>query len=130
MAKTASVQRDQREERLDRVFHALSDPTRRALLRRLSVAPEKVTSLAAPFDMSLNAVSKHLKTLEKAGLIERDTQGRTSICSLQRAPLESAQAWLDHYTRFWDETLDALSVHMKHRTGAGDKSEDSGDAEG
>jgi len=110
---------DDAEHRLDRIFHALSDPTRRALLKRLSQAPEKVTSLAGPFDMSLNAISKHLKTLEKADLIDRDNAGRTSICSLRTEPLHSAQAWLDQYTRFWGETLDALSHHMDRRIGEG-----------
>jgi len=100
------------EEQLNRVFHALSDPTRRALLKRLSEAPEKVTVLAEPFDMSLNAVSKHLKTLEKAALINRDNAGRTSICSLRAEPLHDAQDWLDQYARFWGDTLDALSRHM------------------
>lgn len=100
------------EDQLNRVFHALSDPTRRALLKRLSEAPEKVTTLAEPFDMSLNAISKHLKTLEKAALINRDNTGRTSICSLRAEPLLDAQDWLDQYTRFWGDTLDALSRHM------------------
>lgn len=106
------------EERLNRVFHALADPTRRALINRLSTAPQKVTTLAEPFDMSLNAISKHLKTLEKAELIDRDNRGRTSICSLRSKPLDDAQTWLDQYTRFWNNTLDALSDHMDRQTDA------------
>lgn len=100
------------DDQLNLIFHALSDPTRRALLKRLSEAPEKVTALAEPFDMSLNAISKHLKTLEKADLINRDNTGRTSICFLRAEPLHEAQDWLDQYARFWGETLDAFSRHM------------------
>lgn len=112
--KNSNLQNSHAEEAfLDQVFHALSDPTRRALIKRLSEAPEKVTTLAEPFEMSLNAISKHLKTLEKAQLIERDTSGRTSICSLRAEPLVSAQSWLDHYTRYWTGNLDAFAQHMK-----------------
>jgi DNA-binding transcriptional ArsR family regulator len=106
------------EDQLNRIFHALSDPTRRALLNRISQAPEKVTSLAEPFNMSLNAISKHLKTLEKAELVDRDNAGRTSICSLRAEPLHNAQLWLEQYTRFWGDTLDALSQHMDRQIGA------------
>ncbi len=112
------------EERLNRVFHALADPTRRALINRLSTAPQKVTTLAEPFDMSLNAISKHLKTLEKAELIDRDNRGRTSICSLRSQPLDDAQTWLDQYTRFWNGTLDALSGHMDRQAGETGKVDD------
>ncbi|MBL4646474.1 MAG: transcriptional regulator [Hyphomicrobiales bacterium] len=100
------------EQDLDKIFHALADPTRRALIQRLSKAPHSVGELAMPFDMSLNAVSKHLKTLEKANLIERDTTGRTSICSLKTAPLHDIQTWLDTYTRFWNDILDNFEQHM------------------
>ena len=119
MKNVSTTQPGETEARLDRIFHALSDPTRRALLQRLSQAPEKVTSLAEPFDMSLNAISKHLKTLEKAGLIDRDIKGRMSICYLQTEPLHDARTWLDQYARFWDETLDALSRHMERQVGNG-----------
>lgn len=112
MKNQSLAKKDETEEQLNRIFHALSDPTRRALLKRLSEAPEKVTVLAEPFDMSLNAISKHLKTLEKADLIDRDNTGRTSICSLRAEPLHDAQDWLDQYARFWGDTLDALSRHM------------------
>lgn len=112
MKNQGLAKKDGNEEQLNLIFHALSDPTRRALLKRLSEAPEKVTVLAEPFDMSLNAISKHLKTLEKAALINRDNTGRTSICSLRAEPLHDAQDWLDQYARFWGDTLDALSSHM------------------
>ena len=108
--------------RLNRIFHALSDPTRRALLDRLSTEPQRVTTLAEPFEMSLNAVSKHLKTLEKADLITRDTSGRTSICFLKSEPLHEVQDWLDQYARFWNETLGALSDHMDRQAPSDDQS--------
>lgn len=112
------------EDQLNRIFHALSDPTRRALLKRLSQAPQKVTTLAEPFDMSLNAVSKHLKTLEKADLINRNNAGRTSICSLRAEPLHDAQDWLDQYSQFWGDTLDALSRHMDRQLDSSDNPEE------
>lgn len=121
----SAAKKDDPEDHLNRIFHALSDPTRRALLKRLSTAPEKVTTLAEPFDMSLNAISKHLKTLEKAELIDRDNAGRTSICSLRAEPLHNAQDWLDQYARFWGDTLDALSRHMDRQIdGSSDDPED------
>lgn len=97
---------------MDRIFQALADPTRRAIIKRLTAAPQRVTDLAKPFDMSLNAVSKHLKTLEKAELIDRDNRGRTSICSLRTEPLQNVQEWLDQYAHFWSSNLDVFSRHM------------------
>lgn len=101
------------EDRLDRVFQALSDRTRRALVRSLSDSPETVTELAEPFDMSLNAISKHLMVLENAGLIARHKSGRTNICSLKPDSLHDVRAWLDHYTEFWNANLDSFQSHMK-----------------
>src|SRR5216683_3335445 len=90
--------------RLDGIFAALSDPTRRAVLARLSETPElSVTTLAAPFAMSLPAVLKHLDVLEVAGLILRHKSGRTVSCRLNAAPLQDAQRWLAHHERFADE---------------------------
>ena len=100
------------EDQLDRVFHALANRTRRALLGRMSEGPAKVTELAEPFAMSLPAVSKHLRVLERAGLIERDVQGRVHRCSLQTAALKDADEWLAFYRRFWDETLESLARHV------------------
>jgi DNA-binding transcriptional ArsR family regulator len=97
------------EDRLDRVFHALSDRTRRALLDRLAHGPAKVTELAMPFAMSLPAVSKHLRVLEGAGLIHRAIDGRVHRCSFSAAPLQEIEEWLDHYRIFWTDTLDALA---------------------
>jgi DNA-binding transcriptional ArsR family regulator len=101
------------EDRLDRVFHALSDRTRRALLRRLEGGPAMVTELAAPFRMSLPAVSKHLRVLEGAALIERRIDGRVHRCSLNAAPLEEADRWLDRYRMFWQDRLAALAHYLE-----------------
>src|SRR5215831_4726821 len=98
---------------LDGIFAALSDPTRRAVLARLSAAPElSVTALAAPFVMSLPAVLKHLDVLEVSGLIRRHKSGRTVSCRLNAAPLQEAQRWLAHYERFWSDRLDALARYL------------------
>ena len=94
--------------RLDQVFHALSDPTRRALLGRLGRGEATVTELAAPFSTSLPAISKHLKVLEQAGLLRREVRGREHHCRLEPAPLRSALAWIGFYRKFWEERLDAL----------------------
>ena len=104
---------DQKDNKLDRVFSALGDPTRRLLLRRLCQGPASVTELAAPLDMSLNAVSKHLKVLEKAGLIRREIEGRVHHVYLNAAPLEEAEKWVNHYRQFWDARLDSLGAWLE-----------------
>src|SRR6267154_1709062 len=105
--------------RLDGIFAALSDPTRRAVLARLRDAPElSVTTLAAPFAMSLPAVLKHLDVLEVADLIRRSKSGRTVSCRLNAAPLQEAQRWLAHYERFWSDRLDALARYRAEDTAA------------
>ena len=101
------------EDRLDTVFGALSDRTRRAILARLSRGPATVSELAQPFDMSLPAVSRHLKVLEAARLIERAIDGRVHECSLGVAPLRDVQQWLDHYRVFWESALEALALHVE-----------------
>jgi DNA-binding transcriptional ArsR family regulator len=110
---SATERRDQSEDQLDRVFGALSDRTRRALLARLSESPAMITDLAAPFDMSLPAVSKHLRVLETAGLVRREVDGRVHRCSLEAAPLESADAWLARYRSFWAGTLERLARYVE-----------------
>ncbi|MEO6525475.1 MAG: metalloregulator ArsR/SmtB family transcription factor [Gemmatimonadaceae bacterium] len=90
------------------VFRALGDPTRRAILRRLAGGERTVGELAEPFDMSLAAASKHVKTLERAGLVRRRVEGRTHHCRLDATRLGQAQRWLAFYEQFWDEKLDAL----------------------
>ena len=101
------------ESALDHVFHALSDPTRRAIVRRLSGGESTVSALAEPFPISLAAVSKHLKALERAGLVKRMVRGRQHFCRLDPRALEDAWDWLRFYERFWNERLDALETLLK-----------------
>ena len=93
---------------LDRTFSALSDPTRRAILRTLSGGTRTVSELRAPFDISMPAVTKHLHVLERAGLITRTRQGREKHVELVAKPLRAAGDWIDHYRRFWETRLDSL----------------------
>jgi len=90
------------------VFHALGDATRRRMLRELVSGERTVSQLADPFAMSLAAASKHIKSLENAGLIRREVRGRTHLCRLDPGPLASAHRWLGSYERFWTNRLDAL----------------------
>jgi DNA-binding transcriptional ArsR family regulator len=93
---------------LDAVFHALSNAPRRELLGLLAAGERTVGGLASPFSMSLAAVSKHLKVLEGAGLVERRTEGRTTVCRLRAEPLSEVREWVRFYERFWTERLDQL----------------------
>jgi DNA-binding transcriptional ArsR family regulator len=97
---------------LDRTFAALSDPTRRAILARLAQGDASVTELAAPFAMSLPAISKHLRVLEQAGLIERTKDGRVHHLHLVAQPLHEAAAWIAHYQQFWEQQLAALADYL------------------
>ncbi|MBF8291170.1 MAG: ArsR family transcriptional regulator [Chloroflexi bacterium] len=97
---------------LSATFSALADPTRRAILARLASGEAPVTELAAPFAMSLPAVSKHLKVLERAGLIERSRQAQWRPCRLAPAPLKDVADWVDHYRRLWEERLDRLDAYL------------------
>ena len=97
---------------LDDTFAALSDPTRRALIARLSRGEQSVSALAEPLPMSLVAVSKHLAVLERAGLVVRRKTGRTTMCALTGGPLRDAAAWIEAYRGFWDERLDALETYL------------------
>lgn len=99
---------EQNPDRLDAVFHALSDPTRRGMLRALAEGELSVGALAAPYAMSFAGASKHVKTLERAGLVRRRVEGRSHICALDAAALAEADLWLDHYSRFWRGRLDVL----------------------
>jgi DNA-binding transcriptional ArsR family regulator len=96
------------DARLDAVFHALGDATRRRMLRSLAGGQRTVGELAAPFDMSLAAASKHVKALEKAGLVRRTIRGRTHVCRLEARPLEDAHEWIGFYQRFWSDSFDVL----------------------
>jgi DNA-binding transcriptional ArsR family regulator len=97
---------------LDRTFAALSDPTRRAILARLAQGDASVTELAAPFAMSLPAISKHLRVLEQAGLVERTKDGRIHHLRLVARPLHEAAAWIAHYRQFWEQQLAALAEYL------------------
>ena len=99
--------------RLDRVFHALSDATRRDMLRRLAGGEHSVSELAEPFHMSLAAASKHIRTLEGAGLIHRTVEGRTHRCRIEAGPLAGIGRWLRRYERFWTARLDDLERALK-----------------
>jgi DNA-binding transcriptional ArsR family regulator len=100
---------------LDRVFSAISDPTRRAILTQLAEGPAKVTEIASRFPVSLNAVSKHLIVLERAGLIRREIVGREHHLRLEPQPLATATAWLERYREFWEARLDAFERHILTR---------------
>jgi DNA-binding transcriptional ArsR family regulator len=102
-----------RDARLDIVFSALADTTRRRILARLAKGPASITELAAPFDMTLPAVSKHLRVLERAGLMRREREGWYHYCHLETEPLESTVAFLAKYRPFWEETLEALARHVE-----------------
>jgi DNA-binding transcriptional ArsR family regulator len=98
---------------LDTVFHALADPTRRAMLRSLAGGERNVSDLAAPFRMSFAASAKHVKVLENAGLVRRTVRGRSHVCRLNAAPLAAADKWLRYYERFWNERLDVLDALLR-----------------
>jgi DNA-binding transcriptional ArsR family regulator len=99
--------------RLDAVFSALSDPTRRGILAALAGGGRPVTSLAQPFDMSLPGFMKHLRILEDAGLLEREKEGRVVNCMLAAGPMREAVEWLERYKAFWEERLDALARYLE-----------------
>jgi DNA-binding transcriptional ArsR family regulator len=101
---------------LDRIFQALADPTRRAMLADLSQRERSVGELAAPHRISLAAASKHIKTLERAGLVKRTVTGRTHRCALEAAPLAEADAWLRRYAAFWNARLDTLQALLEANT--------------
>src|SRR5438105_8974795 len=99
-------------DHLSTTFAALADPTRRAILARLASGETSVLKLAEPFDISLPAVSKHLKVLERAGLIERGREAQWRPCRLRATPLKDVAEWVEHYRRFWDESLDGLDEYL------------------
>jgi DNA-binding transcriptional ArsR family regulator len=101
------------DERLDAVFHALADSTRRTMLQLLSHGECSVGELGAPFRMSFAGASKHVKTLERAGLVSRTVQGRAHVCRLEPAALATADAWLRYYEGFWNNRLDALEQELR-----------------
>ena len=100
------------DSRLDRTLAALADPTRRAILARLAKGEAKVTDIAEPYDISLNAVSKHLRVLERAGLLQREIRGREHVLSYDGGPLAEVGTWLESHRRFWSQALDRLEDHL------------------
>jgi DNA-binding transcriptional ArsR family regulator len=98
---------------LSLTFAALADPTRRAILKRLAAGERSVTELAKPFQISLPAVTKHLKVLQKAGLISRGREAQRRPCKLEAAPLKDAAEWVEQYRQFWDERLDRLEDYLR-----------------
>ena len=104
---------------LDRTFSALADPTRRAILARLTSGEASVTELAEPFEMSLPAVSKHLKVLERAGLIARGRERQWRPARLEAGPLKEVAEWTERYRRFWEESYDRLAEYLEELQGRG-----------
>lgn len=102
-----------KQDHLTATFAALADPTRRAILARLASGEASVTELAEPFDMSLPAISKHLKVLERAGLIARGRDAQWRPCRLEAARLKEVSDWLDRYRRFWEESFDRLDQYLQ-----------------
>ena len=118
-------------ERLDRTFGALADPTRRAILARLAKGEASVTELAEPFEMSLPAVSKHLKVLERAGLVSRGRERQWRPARLRATPIREVAEWTDRYRRFWDERYDRLDEYLYELQGRGSsKRKEKGDGRG
>lgn len=104
------------ESQLDLVFSALADPTRRGMLAQLADGETNVGSLAEPYDISQPAVSKHLRVLERAGLIQRTRHGREHRIRVDPRPIEAAQTWIGHYARFWNRQFDAVDAYLKARS--------------
>ena len=104
---------EDRSAQLDAVFSALADPTRRALLESLAAGDKSIGELAAPFDVSLEAVSKHVRVLERAGLVQRNVRGRMHICRLDARPMHGGLEWIRHYEKFWSGRLDALDELLR-----------------
>jgi len=101
------------EEMLNRAFFAMSDPVRRAILERLRERPALVSELAAPFDISLQAVSKHIQVLVRAGLVRQERSGRISTCRLDTGPLSAAAVWINRYSHYWQAQFDTLALALE-----------------
>jgi DNA-binding transcriptional ArsR family regulator len=101
------------QDRLSTTFGALADPTRRAILTRLASGEASVTELAGPFAMSMPAISKHLKVLERAGLIARGREAQWRPCRLRAGPLQDVAGWVEHYRRFWEASFDRLDEYLQ-----------------
>lgn len=116
------------QDRLSQIFSALSDPTRRAILENLTQGETNVSDLAKPFlhEMSLPAITKHLKVLEKAGLITKTREAQWRPCKLNGQPLKDVAAWLEHYRMFWEESFDRLEEYLKTVTDPQEKGREHG----
>jgi DNA-binding transcriptional ArsR family regulator len=115
-----------RTARLDAVFAALADPTRRAIIERLSRSEARVTEVAEPFDMSLNAVSKHIRVLEASGVVARQRKGRDHVLSINSRSLDEVDGWIARTRRHWEERLDAMErllgeLNKDHKSGSKDR---------
>jgi DNA-binding transcriptional ArsR family regulator len=110
--RTAEQEANLQEERLDRVFFALSDPVRRTILNRLGEEVLLVSEIAAPFDISLQAVSRHIQVLVRAGLVRQERSGRVSRCRLEAGPILEAVVWLNRYSKYWQEQFDLLAASL------------------
>jgi DNA-binding transcriptional ArsR family regulator len=117
------VQQHISSAQLDATFSALADPTRRAILARLASGETSVSELAEPFAMSMPAISKHLKVLQRAGLIERGREAQWRPCRLAPGPLKDASDWLEHYRRFWEEAFDRLEDYLRELKQEAEKKE-------
>ena len=100
-------------DQLSMIFAALADPTRRAILSRLASGEASVTELAEPFSMSMPAISKHIKVLERAGLITRSRDAQLRPCQLKAAPLKDAAGWIDYYRTFWEQSFERLDAYLR-----------------
>jgi DNA-binding transcriptional ArsR family regulator len=114
------------QDQLSSTFAALADPTRRAILARLALGETSVTELAKPFEMSMPAVSKHLKVLERAGLIARGREAQWRPCRLEAGPLKEAASWIEEYRRFWEQSLDRIDAYLREIQAARTKSKTNG----
>jgi DNA-binding transcriptional ArsR family regulator len=110
---TKEQQTEEEQRQLDRVFGALSDPARRSILERLQTGPLLVSELAAPFEISLQAVSRHIQVLEEAGLIQKERTGRISRCSLVAGPISDAAVWINRYSKYWQAQFELLAVSLE-----------------
>ncbi len=101
--------------KLDLTFGALADPTRRAILSHLALGEATVAKLAEPFEVSRPAISKHLRVLERAGLVKRTPEGRISRCELSAAPMKDAAEWVERYRLYWEDQLDSLARYLENK---------------
>ena len=122
-AIAAAIVEDADQVILDRVFFALCDPVRRAILEKLDLGPRLVSELAAPFEISLQAVSRHIQVLVRAGLVQQERTGRIARCSLDAGPILAAAVWINRYSKYWQQQFDTLALALEEidRRNAGER---------